>query len=68
MIRSFTFEYEHLNIIGTEIIYAKTKADAIKIFLKPLNKSLTIIKNITDNGYIRANSRDINAYGRGRAY
>jgi hypothetical protein len=66
--RSFTFEYEHLNIIGTEIIYAKTKADAIKIFLKPVKNELVIIKNITDNGHIRTNPRGLNAYGKGRAY
>lgn len=68
MIRSFTIEFEHLNQYGCEVIFAKTKVEAIKIFLKPINKSLTIIKNITDNGHLPTYKRNPFAYGRIGAY
>lgn len=50
----YRIEFKAGNQIGSQLIFADKKVDAIKSFLRGQNKSV-LINKITYNGYLRAN-------------
>lgn len=50
----FRIEFETENQIGSELIFADKKVDAIKAFLKGHKTKQVIIKKINYDGYLRA--------------
>ena len=51
--KSFTIDFDYLGEHSSEVVFAETKVEAIKTFLKGYKDMLIVILNVYENGRIR---------------
>jgi hypothetical protein len=51
--KSFTIDFDYLGEHSSEVVFANTKVEAIKSFLKGYKELEVVILNVYENGRIR---------------
>jgi hypothetical protein len=55
--KSFTIDFDYLGEHSSEVVFAETKVEAIKSFLKGYKELEVVILNVYENGRIRTYQR-----------